>query len=395
MKLLMTHLLVLLFLFLGIRSSCKNSNTEENRNIHISTSFNLSAGISVCIPENFYVPNSDQFWNDGTVYFQNNVFSESYLPPGKLGQGTFSFQGAKDFHLNVSSGVANMGSLIINTKGLLSLFGDISLSKSLELKSGLVKVDNNSLLLLDNLSDQAIQFDNSLLNRSYVIGRLGRSVVSGMTYYFPVGNDKSFHPLYISEAKNAGILTVNFDGDIPYQWYSVGTDKSIVMVPEIGWNIESGSQESNEFYTGLSLFDNKSDALTGDLRMFYSSNMDMLSPVIDWNVKRTDAFYLKGPVKKTVGIYALVQDESLKLPNFFLTGSARSSQFEIPDASKYSKIELTVFNRLGNQIFKSNRYLNEMDTKDYPSGTYFYELVLHEGNDIKTVRNFIEIRHEK
>lgn len=364
------------------------------RSLRIGSYFYVPTGTGISIPGDLYLSQGEFLKNDGIIYFPNRTISSAYLTTGDFGTGTFSFNGIDDYYIYVLSGEAKFESLVLNTTKSLLLSGNLKVSSSLKLNSGVVDVGENSKLTIDNSATESIQFNNSILNMSYVTGPLTRKINTGETYFYPVGSTSGFHPLFIENVGSSGTLTVNFDETIPSQWSALGTDQSIVLSPGIGWQIESDIS-GIEFQAGLSRIDRNSNLLNDGLGMFYSSDNSFLNPENDWNTGLTDGYYLKGLTKRSTGMYALSLYQGPKLTNFFLLGSGGSTHFEIPDIEQYSSVELIVFNRFGIEMFRSNKYLNELDVTDYPNGTYYYELNLQEGNDKQTIYNFLEIRHGK
>jgi hypothetical protein len=83
------------------------------------------------------------------------------------------------------------------------------------------------------------------------------------------------------------------------------------------------------------------------------------------------------------------------LINFIYVGADNQTKFEVPSSGDFSNIRLNVYNRLGGLVFKGDHYGSEFDARDYPDGTYFYELTLEKDNKRSFIRNFIEIKHEK
>lgn len=98
---------------------------------------------------------------------------------------------------------------------------------------------------------------------------------------------------------------------------------------------------------------------------------------------------------RSSGLYAFSNLLDFELVNFIYVGVDNKTTFDIPGHSKYSNIRLSVFNHLGSMIFKSDHYYNEFDARNFPNGTYFYDLELEKNNKSTKFRNFIDIQHEK
>ena len=68
-------------------------------------------------------------------------------------------------------------------------------------------------------------------------------------------------------------------------------------------------------------------------------------------------------------------DVVLVVPNLFTpNGDGINDQFVIRNLMQYQQRELTVLNRWGNQVFRSNNYNNDWDGGSLGEGTYFYIL---------------------
>lgn len=189
-----------------------------------------------------------------------------------------------------------------------------------------------------------------------------------------------------------GRYTVSFDDDIPDRLEFGGVD-NISFVPDIGWGVEVDFPGVGDFVAGLSVI-NSSGVMSGNFGVVHSPTLVNPMPGVNWLVS-SNGFYLSASTKNSAGFYALSEQPDIRLTNFFVPGIDHSTRFEIPDITKYSRVELLVFDRLEKQIFKSNNYFNELDVRDFPGGTYFYDLTLYEGGNKRVIHNFIEVRHVK
>ncbi len=90
---------------------------------------------------------------------------------------------------------------------------------------------------------------------------------------------------------------------------------------------------------------------------------------------------------------ATIEVIALKIPNLFTpNGDGVNDYFEIPGLSQFPEHRLTIFNRWGNEIYKSRNYQNNWNGSSLGEGTYFYvlEVKLHTGR-WETFKSFITI----
>lgn len=90
---------------------------------------------------------------------------------------------------------------------------------------------------------------------------------------------------------------------------------------------------------------------------------------------------------------AVVEVIALKVPNVFTpNGDGVNDYFEIPGLAQFPEHRLIIFNRWGNEIFKSTNYQNNWNGSNLGEGTYYYvlELKLHTGH-WETFKGFVTI----
>lgn len=90
---------------------------------------------------------------------------------------------------------------------------------------------------------------------------------------------------------------------------------------------------------------------------------------------------------------ATVEVIALKIPNIFTpNGDGVNDRFEIRGLERFPENRLLVFNRWGNEVFKTNAYQNDWDGANLSEGTYYYifELRLHNGH-WQTFKGFLTI----
>ncbi|OOQ59973.1 gliding motility-associated C-terminal domain-containing protein [Mucilaginibacter pedocola] len=92
--------------------------------------------------------------------------------------------------------------------------------------------------------------------------------------------------------------------------------------------------------------------------------------------------YVINPVL-TAGVDILVQSpdpSNIKPPNIFTpNGDGKNDVFEVQGIANYPGSRLMVYNRWGNQVYKSEDYKNTWDGQGLTDGTYYYLLELNTG----------------
>ncbi|WP_423130042.1 gliding motility-associated C-terminal domain-containing protein [Gaoshiqia sp. Z1-71] len=365
----------------------------DNPGLKIDESVFIADGAEVCIEKDTYISSASFLDNKGVIYFRSVDGMELSWPDGDLGDGFFWFEGG-DHSIFVGDG--KVGNLVTNTPAGVDLLGDLLVGNSLQLLSGIVNVADGKALFVENPEEGSVLFGNSPSNTSYVIGTLGRNCNTEGTYFFPVGSGRGFHPLSVAGASATAGISVLFDESIPVtvanRWPSTTND----LVPEIGWSISSPF-DYMEFNVAPSALGDNNEILQADVDLLFSPGSFYSNYTMVGLRNETNGFYRPATAKTGNGNYVLSNIGQLVLPNFFLISATRStgsSQFVIPGSDQFDLVRLTVYNRLGVRIFFNDHYSGEFDARNYPSGTYFYELVLEQNAGRRLIRNFIEIKHE-
>ena len=160
----------------------------------------------------------------------------------------------------------------------------------------------------------------------------------------------------------------------------------------------------------LSLYTLSGQLNDDDYNIFYCPDINASTPgfKLDYNSKIVDdGSYLSTATKYGSGVFAFNKVEKVdddddtttdppKLVNFIVTDGTGRTNFEVPGIEEYDKIILSVYNRFGALVYKNDTYANDFDTRNYRSGTYYYELILVTNTEEKIlVRNFFEIMEHK
>ncbi|WP_353129258.1 DUF7507 domain-containing protein, partial [Parapedobacter pyrenivorans] len=92
------------------------------------------------------------------------------------------------------------------------------------------------------------------------------------------------------------------------------------------------------------------------------------------------------PDNCTVTTVTITVVNPLKIPNVFTpNGDGKNDVFEIIGIEGFDLIEVTVVNRWGNEVYRSNNYQNDWDGRSLGEGTYYYLITTHKGK-IREVR---------
>jgi len=377
----------------------KSVQDDENSMV-IGTSFYIAKGEDVNVSGNLEISDEVIFQNAGRLFFCSSFDSHVMLPSGSLASSNFIFNGSNDYDLSISGDKLMIGKLTINMQGAtVSLTGNLVIQDSLNLISGIVKVNDASQLLVDNSTPDAVKFNNSPINQGYIEGFLTRNILAGKSYIFPLGDVSGYHPFIIDKADKDDNLSVAFDSSVPDECNSINPTPVRMIESLIGWRVESESVDRNQFFVGLSIFNSSLANKISQLEIYYLSDQDLKGSITASNKgmlkSASEADFIMSLEMKSYGLYAFNQTFGKDLINFIYVGGDNQTKFEVPNSGDFSNIRLNVYNRLGGLVFKGDHYGSEFDARDYPDGTYFYELTLEKDDKRSFIRNFIEIKHEK
>ena len=371
-----------------------------DNSVLIKTSFFMSPGMTMLIPGSFGIVDSLVFQNSGSLYFSNTSDSYVKLSSGSLGLGEIIFNGNANYNLSVDKGRAHISNLKVDLQNAkIDLDGNLSIVDKLNLKSGIINVLGNSHFLIENTAPDAVDFNGSSMNGSYVVGFMSRKIEAGKSYQYPIGDLSGFHPFLIDNPDKDDIIQVEFDRNVPYECNNQSTTPQLLIENSIGWRVQSCLSQKNNFFPGLSILNSSLDEKIAQLEIYHVSENEVggtiISPVKGNQGNVCDNSYLKGAEKKSYGLLTFVQIFGSDLVNFLYVGGNNQTNFEIPDQGDFSDIRFYVYNQLGQMVFKGDHYRNQFDARNYPDGTYFYELTLVKENKRSVIRDFIEIKHEK
>src|SRR5690606_21270630 len=83
----------------------------------------------------------------------------------------------------------------------------------------------------------------------------------------------------------------------------------------------------------------------------------------------------------------------LKIPNVFTpNGDGQNDRFEIIGIEGFDHIEVLIFNRWGNEVYRSDDYRNDWEGRDLTEGTYYYLITTHLGNTQEVHKGWVLIK---
>ncbi len=363
------------------------------------TTVKIGEGANVALTQGLSVSGDALFWNNGSVYFNND--KEETLDVNTLldGSGTYYIRGKYDYILKGSG--AAISSMTLDGGGTFLLENDLTIVNSLNLEDGVIDVSDEVELKIQSTESDAVIFNNSVNNTSFIKRALIRNTIPGVEYDFPLGtNNEGFHPFAVNNVSSSGYVGVTFKPDFYDTWS--GDENSSQLETVGGWEVTT-DENNLSFIPALSLYDNSYGILEGNYNIFNSPEPNISSPEfsLDFN-SEIQGTYLTTTTNHLAGTFAiasintsLLGDEGVPVPeliNFLVKDGTGRTTFEVPGLQNYKKVGLSVYSRFGNLVYQSSIYANDFDSRSYRAGTYFYELMLEtkEGKKV-LVRNIIEI----
>ena len=90
-----------------------------------------------------------------------------------------------------------------------------------------------------------------------------------------------------------------------------------------------------------------------------------------------------------------VNARDLWIPNVITpNGDGRNDTWEIVGSEGVDRIEVTVVNRWGNEVYRSGDYRNDWNGGDLNEGTYYYSIVTHRGNEQQRYTGWLLIKRQ-
>ncbi|WP_257669673.1 Ig-like domain-containing protein [Parapedobacter tibetensis] len=102
-----------------------------------------------------------------------------------------------------------------------------------------------------------------------------------------------------------------------------------------------------------------------------------------------------GNPSNTATVVVQVTARPVFVPNIFTpNGDGMNDRFEIIGKEAYDRIEVTVFNRWGNEIYRNMNYNNDWGGQDLREGTYYYLVRLIRTNQEETLKGWVLIKRQ-
>ena len=126
-----------------------------------------------------------------------------------------------------------------------------------------------------------------------------------------------------------------------------------------------------------------------DGKVTYTSSRDMIGEdTFTYRVKD-----VKGRWSNTATVRVAVASNDLDIPNIITpNGDGKNDVFRIKGIELYDKVSLTIVNRWGNEVYKSNTYNNDWGGLGLSEGTYFYVLELLKGGKVEVQKGWVTIK---
>ncbi len=347
----------------------------------------------VCLQGDFFDESNGGLTVVGDLCFKNLSENEFvFSSRSDYAKTQLCFKGSANSYLEADN--VSFMSLELNMPDSdLYLSGDLSLSNSLSLFSGRVLHGSyEGEVSLTNSSESSIVFNNVKNNTSYLAVKLNRAVVPGNEYYYPMGDEKAYHPFIISDIDVENNIKLSYSPTLDEEWADATGNNDFVFPTSGAWLVENNGFETS-FKTSLSIVDDAGLELDEKHALFYVSDPPIYSAnsVVDRDVKFENS-YMRSGLRNGAGLYALVESkfgvtpegDDINLVNTIVVNNTFPSCFIIPEMSKYKRIEFKVYDSWGRVVFSSKEYANDFNCKNYPNGTYYYHMIaiLLDGKEI-------------
>lgn len=360
---------------------------------------------SFCFVGGFYDDTSARLVGNANFYFRNDFPVDIFLASESDFSGlNLSVEGRADVNLICDD--ASLTSLTLNMMNSdIFLNGELGLTSHLSLVSGRLLLEEVSSMSILNTSENAIIFNNVSSNGSYVVGALKRSVLEGGTYFFPVGNADSYHPVVVTDVDSDDLVKITYDSSLEEAWRSVYKLGDFIFPLSGGWRVEDETV-GNTYNLGLSVLNDNGDVIEGEVDVFYTEGTldPLVKPIVDRSLSSFEDYYLLTQEPKEAGLYSLIESDfglnekrdDIDLVNTIVINSTAQAYFIIPKLQDYERVSMTVYDSWGRIIFDTKVYANDFNCRNYPSGTYYYHLVVYLSDGAEIVKDdIIEVLREK
>ncbi|HWK56084.1 MAG TPA: gliding motility-associated C-terminal domain-containing protein, partial [Parapedobacter sp.] len=102
-----------------------------------------------------------------------------------------------------------------------------------------------------------------------------------------------------------------------------------------------------------------------------------------------------GLVSNIATILVTVESRPFKIPNVFTpNGDGKNDVFEIVGLESFDRVEITVVNRWGNEVYRHNNYKNDWGGQGLNEGTYYYVIITHDGSRQERYAGWVLIKKQ-
>jgi len=102
-----------------------------------------------------------------------------------------------------------------------------------------------------------------------------------------------------------------------------------------------------------------------------------------------------GLVSNVATITVNVGTRQFKIPNVFTpNGDGRNDVFEIVGIEGFDRVEITVVNRWGNEVYRNDNYRNDWGGQGLNEGTYYYVIITHDGGTRERYAGWVLIKRQ-
>ncbi len=149
------------------------------------------------------------------------------------------------------------------------------------------------------------------------------------------------------------------------------------------WDIDRSSVEIVDASEGAII------TVGADGKVTYESSRDKIGEdTFTYRVKD-----IKGRWSNTATVRVNVMSNTLDIPNIITpNGDGKNDEFRIKGLELYDKVGLTIVNRWGNEVYRSNAYNNDWSGIGLSEGTYFYVLELLKGGKLEVHKGWVTIK---
>src|SRR5690606_23031955 len=83
----------------------------------------------------------------------------------------------------------------------------------------------------------------------------------------------------------------------------------------------------------------------------------------------------------------------IRVPNIFTpNGDGINDTFTIEGIEAYDRVEVFIFNRWGNEVYKNDRYDNNWAGLNLHDGTYYYMINFYKGNSVTPKSGWVVLK---